>query len=78
MILHAEAVMVLVLELLNDVHKVDVGLFDVEVKWIHFLESMDSLQVQVVHLRDTQLVHGKVDVADARVSLESCFIFADP
>ena len=73
-----EVVMVLVLEVLDNVHQMDVGLLDVKVQRVHLLESMDGLQVEVVRLRDAQLFKSKIDVSDARVGLEPLFVLADP
>lgn len=44
-ILNIEAVMVFVLELLYDIHQVDVGLLDVEIKWVDLLKGVNGLQV---------------------------------
>ena len=56
----------------------DICFLNVEVKRIDLLERMNGLQVKVIRLRDTQVVLGKVNVTDARVCLEPCFILADP
>ena len=78
MIFDAETVVILVLEFLNDVHQMDVGLFDVEVEWVDLLEGVNRLQVQVVGFRDAQLLSCEVNVSNPCVGLESRFVFADP
>ena len=78
MIFDAETVVILVLEFLNDVHQMDVGLFDVEVEWVDLLEGVNRLQVQIVGLGDAQLLSCEVNVTNPCVGLESRFIFADP
>jgi len=77
-IFYTKTVVILILQLLYDVHQMDVGLFDVEVKRIHFLEGVNSLEMQIVGLGDSKGVLGKVNVIDSSVGLKSGLIFADP
>ena len=43
---------ILVLELLHDVHQVDVGLLNIEIERIDSLECVARLEVQIVRFRN--------------------------
>ena len=69
---------VLVLKFLDHVYEVNVCFFDIEVEWIDFLERVDRLEVQQVGLRNSKLVLREIYVTNARISFESCLVFAYP
>jgi len=50
----------------------------VQIERVHFLETVDGLEMQIFFSRDTELVLCKVYIADTRIGLESLLILADP
>ena len=69
---------VLILQLFYAVHQVDMRPLYVQIERVHFLETVDGLEMQIFFSRDTELVLCKVYIADTRIGLESLLILADP